>query len=123
MANLFIVYELDTGSRDLNTEFFLNDCLFGVVKLTKNADTDRYKYSGYGIGFDSQSAFSLPDVSIGKILIIFGPDIRSYVHIDNKGKYILTLGEEPMQGLNYAILTAEAKYSINFTQSNRKIFV
>ena len=123
MANLFIVYELDTGSRDLNTEFFLNDCLFGVVKLTKNADTDRYKYSGYGIRFDSQSAFSLPDVSIGKILIIFGPDIRSYVHIDNKGKYILTLGEEPMQGLNYAILTAEAKYSINFTQSNRKIFV
>ena len=123
MANSFIVYELDTGSRDLDTDFFLNDCLFGAVKLTKNADTDRYKYSGYGIGFDSQSGFSLPDGSIGKIVIIFGADMSSYVHIDNKGKNILTLGEEPIKGLDYAILTAEAKYSINFTQSNRKIFV
>ena len=26
--------------------------LFGAVSLTKNADIDKYKYSGYGIGFD-----------------------------------------------------------------------
>ena len=31
--------------------------LFGAVKLTKNADKDKYKYSGYGIGFDSRSEF------------------------------------------------------------------
>ena len=55
MVNLFVAYELDTGSRDLNTEFTLKDCLFEVLKLTKNADTDKYKYSGYGIGFDLQS--------------------------------------------------------------------
>ena len=55
MVNLFVVYELDTGSRDLNTEFTLKDCLFEVLKLTKNADTDKYKYSGYSIGFDLQS--------------------------------------------------------------------
>ena len=58
MVNLFVVYELDTWSRDLNTCFTLKDCLFGSVKLTKNADTDKYKYSGYSIGFDSNSAFS-----------------------------------------------------------------
>ena len=27
--------------------------LFGAIKLTKNADFDKYKYSGYGIGFDA----------------------------------------------------------------------
>ena len=32
----------------------LKDCLFGAVKLTKNNDIDKYKYSGYGIGFDSR---------------------------------------------------------------------
>ena len=64
MVNLFIVYELDTWSRDLNTEFFLKDCLFGAVKITKNADTDKYKYSGCDIRIDSQSAFLLPDGSI-----------------------------------------------------------
>ena len=32
---LSIVYELDTWSRDLSTDFTLNDCLFGTVKLTQ----------------------------------------------------------------------------------------
>ena len=33
--------------------FTLNGCLFGSVKLPKNAYPDKYKYSGFGIGFDS----------------------------------------------------------------------
>ena len=57
MVNIFIVYELNTWSRDLNTEFTLKKCLFASVKLTKNADTDKYKYSSNSVGFDSQSAF------------------------------------------------------------------
>ena len=28
------------------TDFNLNNCLFVPVKLTKNADPDKYKYSG-----------------------------------------------------------------------------
>ena len=30
----------------------LENSLFSAVKLAKNADIDKYKYSGYGIGFD-----------------------------------------------------------------------
>ena len=52
MVNLFIVYELDAWSRDLDTDFTLTDCLFESVKLTKNADPDKDKYSDYGIRFD-----------------------------------------------------------------------
>ena len=66
MVNFFIVYELDSWPRDLNTEFTLGDCLFGDVKLTKNPDPDKYSYSGYGIGFDMQIEYSLPDSSVGK---------------------------------------------------------
>ena len=44
------------------------------------------------------------------------------MHVDNKGKDILILGEGPIQGLDDSTLTEEAKYSINFTQS-RKRFV
>ena len=40
--------------------------LIGSVKLTKNADLDKYKYSGYGIGFESRSEFSFTDGSMGK---------------------------------------------------------
>ena len=37
------------------------------------------------------------------------------VHIDNKDKDILIFSEGPTQGLDYATLTAEVRYSINFT--------
>ena len=50
--NCFIVYELDTWSRDLNSDFNLKDCLFGGCKLAKNADPYKYVYSGYSIEFD-----------------------------------------------------------------------
>ena len=29
----------------------LGNCLYGVVKWTKNADSDKYGYNDYGIGF------------------------------------------------------------------------
>ena len=42
------------------------------------------------------------------------------VHVDNKKKDILILGEGPTQGLDGATLTAEKKYSINFRENNKK---
>ena len=44
-------------------------------------------------------------------------------HIENKGKYTLSLGEGPTQGLHDTSLTAEAKYPINFIQSKKKICI
>ena len=37
----------------------LENCLFCLVKLTKNVDVDLYKYSGYGIGFDRKGSYSI----------------------------------------------------------------
>ena len=62
------------------------------------------------------------DGSYGKNVIISGADMSSSVHVDNKGRDILVLGEVPTQGLDDMTLTAEAKYPINFKQSG-KIFV
>ena len=53
VVSLFIVYELDRWLQNVNTDFTLKDCLFGVVKLTKNAGPDKCSFSEYGIGFDS----------------------------------------------------------------------
>ena len=47
-------------------------------------------------------------------------DMSSFVHLDNKGKDLLILGEGPKQGLNDTTLTQEAKYPINFTQSGKR---
>ena len=94
--------------------------LFGAVKLNKNADPDKYKYSGYGIRFDSRSEFSLSEGSMRRNTIIFGADMSSSVHVDNKNKYILIFGEERTQGLDDTTLTAEVIYSINSTQRNKR---
>ena len=42
------------------------------------------------------------------------------MHIDNKGKYILILSKGSVPGLRDTTFTAEAPYSINFTQSGKR---
>ena len=92
IINVFIVYELDTWSRDLNSDFTLNDCLFGGVKLAKIANLiqtsnpDKYVYTDYSIGFCSHSDFPLPDGSADKDVIIVGDDMSSSVNINIKKK-------------------------------------
>ena len=73
--------------------------MFRSVKVTKYSGPDKCKYSGYGIGFDSCSEFSLPDGNLSKNVIIFGVDMSSSVNIDNKNKDILIFGKGPTQGL------------------------
>ena len=87
--------------------------------MTKNADIDKYGYSGYGIGFDSRGSFSFPGGGFGQNVLIFGVDMSSSAHIDNKKKDILVLGKGPTQGLEHT-LTAEKMYSINFTVTKKK---
>ena len=57
---------------------------------------------------------------MGKNVIIFGADMSLSVHVDNKGKDIVTLGQGLTQGLDDTTLTAKAKYPINFTQSGKR---
>ena len=118
MVNIYIVYELRASSSHIDDPT-LKNCLFGAVTLTKNADIDKYKYSGYGIGFDRKGSFSFPGGGFGQNVIIFGADMSSSIHIDNKKKDILVLGRGPTQGLE-STLTAEKMYSINFTVTKKK---
>ena len=53
---------------------------------------------------------------MGKNVIIFGADMRWNVNIADKNKDVSILGQGPIQGLDEAILNAEAIYPVNFTQ-------
>ena len=118
VVNIYIVYDLGaSGSNDSDPA--LKNCLFGAVTLTKNADIDKYGYSGYGIGYNRRSSFSFPGSGFGQNVLIFGVDMSFSAHIDNKKKDILILGKGPTQGLEHT-LTAEKMYSINFTVTNIK---
>ena len=118
IVNIYIVYEMGaSGSSDNDPT--LKNSLFGAATLTKNADFDKYRYSGYGIRFDRKSNFSFPNGGFGQYVIILGLDMSSSVHVDNKKKDILILGKGPSQGLVHT-LTAEKMYSINFTVTRKK---
>ena len=104
--SFYIVYELRASSSSINDPT-LQNCLFGTVTLTKNVDIGNYKYSGYGIGFDSQGSFSFPSGGFGQNVIIFGADMSSSPHVDNKGKDILILEKGPTQRLGENSLTSQ----------------
>ena len=87
--------------------------------LNKNAGINKYRYSGYGTGFDRKSSFSFPGGGFGQNVLIFGVDMCFSAHIDNKKKDILVLEKGPTQGLEH-ILTAEKMYSINFAVTKKK---
>ena len=90
-VNIYLVYKL-AGSSSHSDDPTLKNCLSGAVALTKNSDIDKYGYSGYGIGgrFDQN-------------LLIFGADMSSSTHIDNK-KNILGLEKGPTQGLEHTCI-------------------
>ena len=94
IANIYIFYELGASSSCVSDPT-LKNCLFGAVTLTKNADIEKYKYSGYSIGFDRRSNYSFPGGGFGQNVFISGADKSSSIHIDNKGKDILVLGRGP----------------------------
>ena len=119
-ANFYIDYKMKLWSYHKSGKFTARNSLFRNVNLTKNADPDKYFHSGCGITFDIQRNFSLRNGSFGRNVIIFGADMSSSVHVDNKIKDILILFEGQTQGLDDAILTAVAEYSINFTEHENK---
>ena len=82
VVNIYIVYELGVSSSH-NNDPALKNCLFGAVTLTKNADINKYGYSGYGIGFYRRSSFSFPGKRFSQNLLIFGVHMSFSVHIDN----------------------------------------
>ena len=66
VVNIYIVYELGASSSQFDDPT-LKSYLFGAVKLTKNADIDKYRYSGYGTGFDRKGSFHFQVVDMVKM--------------------------------------------------------
>ena len=59
---LYISLTLCPQLRNLDRNFTLGNCLFGSVKVTMNADLGKFKFSVYGVWFDSCSEFSIMDI-------------------------------------------------------------
>ena len=118
MVNIYI-----NKNSSINCYPTLENCLFGAVNLTKNADIDKYKYFGYGIEFDRKGTFSFGN-GIGRNGIIFAVDMSPSEHVDNKTtRHISIVGEEPKQEAEDATFTADKKDSIIFTENSKKLYL
>ena len=56
--NIYIVYKLDPISSTTNTDYTIQNALFGAVKITKNTDCSKNNYERYGLCFDEGGTFS-----------------------------------------------------------------
>ena len=66
VVNIYIIYELGASTSNVNDPTTKN-CLFGAVTLTKNADIEKYKYSGYVLDLIEDQVFHLLVVDLVKM--------------------------------------------------------
>ena len=116
IVNIYSVYLIVPISNSRNTDYTVQNALFGGVKITKNAtDTSKHKYEGYGTCFDEGGTFSKGGINNGRNVLIFGVHENSLVHANNKVNNIYVMGDFIVQGINDTTLYAEKIYSQNFT--------
>ena len=89
--------------------------------MTKNADTDKYKYQGHEIGFDLSGTFTHPDGGNGKNVLIFEVDMTISKYTNIQTKDVLVLGHDLIQKINDTTIYAAKMYSSNFTVANKTL--
>ena len=119
-TNIYCVYKLDSISSRRDSTFTVQNALYGSIQITKNADTSKYEYKGYGICFNEGGTFSKGNITNGRNVLIFGVHENSLTHANNKANSIFVMGDGFVQGINDPTLYAEKIFSQNFTQPNKK---
>ena len=119
LVNIYIVYRLGPFTNSTKSAT-LENCLFVAVKLTKNTDIGKQKYSRYGVGFDSRGSFTYPSGRYCRNVFIFGADLSNSAHPNNKTRSTSVLGKDFIQGIVNTTVYAEEMYSTNFTGANKK---
>ena len=129
VINLYIVYKLDPIALSRDTTFTIQNALFGAMQITKNTDTSKYDYKGYGICFDERSEFghtitedSFAHTTDARNVLIFGADMNFSIHKTNRANHIYVMGTGLTQGIHDTMLFAEKNFYRNFTDPG-KIFM
>ena len=127
VINIYVVYKLDPISSTRNTDYTIQNALFGTMKITKNTDSSKNNYTGYGLCFDEGGEFvhtvrkgNFDCTTNAKNVIIFGVDMSSSVHATNRANNIYVIGKGFIQGINDTTIYAEKLFHNNFTESGVK---
>ena len=124
VINIYVVYKLDPISSTRNTDYTIQNALFGAMKITKNTDSSKNNYKEYGLYFDEggefghtvkQGNFNFNRTTNAKNVIIFGVDMSSSVHATNRVNNIYVMSKGFIEGINDTTIYAEKLFHSNFT--------
>ena len=130
VINIYCVYELDPTDFSRNNEFTIQNALFGAIEITKNANTSKYKYKGYGICFDESESFShvrkevnFNHTALARNVIIFGVDMSFSKQANNKANNIYVIGKDYITKINDTTIYTEKMFYRNFTDTGKKFIL
>ena len=124
--NIYCVYKLDPIASSRDTTFTIQNASFEAIQITKNANTPKYNYKGYGICFDEGGAFGhtiteggFAHTTDARNVLIFGADMSFSVQATNRANHIYVMGTEFVQGINGTKIYAEKNFYRNFTDPGK----
>ena len=128
--NIYCVYKLDPIASNRDDTFTIQNVLFGAKKITKNSDTSKHNYKGYGICFGQGGQFGhtiteggFAHTTNARNVLIFGADMSFSTHANNRANNIYVVGELFIQGINDTTIYAEKKFYRNFADPVKKFML
>ena len=98
------------------------------MKITKNINSSKNNYAGYGLCFDEGGDFghtvregNFDRTTNAKNVIIFGVDTSSSIRTTNRANNIYVMSKDFIQGINDTTRYAEKLFHDNFTEFGVKI--
>ena len=130
VINIYCVYKLDPIASSRDTTFTIQNALFGTMQITKNTDTAKYDYKGYGICFDEGGLFDhtiteggFAHTTNARNVLIFGADMSFSVHTTNRANNIYVMGKELIQSINGTTIYVEKNFYRNFSDPGKKFIL
>ena len=130
VINIYCVYKLDPIASTRDDTFTVQNALFDAMEITKNADTSKYNYKGYGICFDEGDTFghtiregNFDQTTDARNVLILGADMSFSTHKTNKANNIYVMGKLFVKGINDTTLYTEERFYRNFTDPGKKFLL
>ena len=87
------------------------------MQITKNSNTSKYEYKGYGIYFDEGGTFghtitegNFAHTTNARNVLIFGVDMSFSLHATNRANHVYVMGTEFVQVINGTTIYAEENF-------------
>ena len=123
-VNIYIVYRLNPISSTRNTDYTTQN------SYSKNTDSSKNNYTGYGLCFDEGGEFghtvkqgNFNRTTSAKNVTIFDVDTSSCIHTTNRASNNYVMGKDFIQGINDTTIYAEKLFHNNFTEFGLKFIL